>query len=610
MQKLDDAGARKAIMEGGAGNLQRHLSAMGGALAPNGPPFDGGATCTWVADVLQVVPRATWRGILDRNEQASSEPFVALWRRTDDDGRAFRSFEPSELPAEAEVPLRQLATASSNHAVAARVFDVLWVRFRRPSDAGAAVARYLAYPPQIDEEGWCDLVSALGRLGTLAVARKDSFRVRDVLAAYEHGADTLLGGCCSFAFGQLADALLSTILSNRWARDELQLDVARWVGALVFCAAAYEKDHHHGLNLLEVASGWPRWAHRATDADNLRRTMVEWLIAIAQTNSAGHGSMHLERVLALAGDFGLKDLVVRCRHLLPDAIRTSTAEMKEISSTVSLPLELRSQVDEILELAPSLPAALRQLSAIAGPLDLPVEMVEEAAANSLAQAPFLAMIRSVKYRDGKIAFLGNTPEARLRESVGRTAGFHLVLVELLLHYFLQRSMDRFTETTLSESLAAWPHLGRKQGEVLGVASRQFAAQDWVSAGFIVATTFEAVLRSLMRACGYPALKGGSSGVLMDETLPSLLQQDAVRSILGRDLVWFAEHVFCRPDIGLNLRNEIAHGNIGAADLNATRVLLMWLFVLRVTCFCVPSSSSVPSPSQDEGPESVTDTTSD
>ena len=144
--------------------------------------------------------------------------------------------------------------------------------------------------------------------------------------------------------------------------------------------------------------------------------------------------------------------------------------------------------------------------------------------------------------------------------------------------------------TLVEALANWPLLGPKQASVLLVASERFARRDWVSSGFIVATTFEAVVRSLMRASGYPALKSEASGILMDETLPSLLQRDAVRAALGKDYVWFAEHVFCRPDIGLNVRNDIAHGNVGADDFTATRVLLMWILLLRVTCF-VPATGT-------------------
>lgn len=589
--KLDDAAARAEILSGTATTTRRDLIALAGALNREGPPFEGGATVTWVVDVLEVAPRATWRGVLDRNVKENSDPFVALWRRFEEDGTGFRSFEPGDLPDDAEAPLRALASASTNHAVAARVFDVLWVRFKKHEDAGAAIERYLALQATLGgEEGWSTLVQIVGRLATLVVMRKDQSRLADVLSAFEDAGAKILGGRYNFGFGRLADTLLATTFSQKWARPSLEPHADRWVGTLLLLAATYEPDHHHGLDLLEVAAAWLGRLGRSAERERARRMMVEWLIAIARASPGGLSAMHLERATALASEFGIKDLVATCRQLMPESIRAATAEMRPITGTVTLPFELRNQLDELLAHAPTLPSAIRHLALLPGLLDLPVEQVEESAAASLKESTFLALVKSVQYRDGKISFQADTPEAKLRESVGRAAGFHLLLVELALRYFLQRSFDLFVESTIFESLAEWPLLGAKQASVLVVASQRFAARDWVSAGFIIATTFEAVIRSLMRASGYHALKGDGSGVLMDETLPSLLQQGAVRSALGKNFIWFAEHVFCRPDIGLNLRNEVAHGNIEAGDLTPPRVLLMWLFLVRVTCF-VPAGGA-------------------
>lgn len=602
----DDLAARAELMNANSSQTRRDLLAIAGGLDRNGPPFDGGATCAWVVDVLEVAPRATWRGVLDRNQKEGEEPFVALWRRFEEDGSGFRSFEPGDLPDEAAVPLRALAQASKNDAVSARVFDVLWVRFKRPEDAAAAIERYLAVQAVLGgEEGWPTLVQILGRLATLIVMRKDEKRLGEVLAAFDAAAERILAGRFNFGFGRLADTLLATVYSQKWARTSGTPDAERWIGTLLLLAATYERDHHHGLDLLEVAAAWLGRVGRTAERDHARRLMVEWLIEVARASPGGLAAMHLERATSLAGAFGIKDLVATCRRMMPGSIRAATAEMKPVTGTIELPLELRNHIDEILALAPTLPSAIRHLALLPGLLDVPVDRVEESAAASLKQSTFLALVRSVQYRDGKISFQADTPEAKLRESVGRAAGFHLLLVELALRYFLQRSFDQFGESTVLESLAEWPLLGAKQASVLAVASQRFAARDWVSAGYIIATTFEAVLRSLMRAGGYHALKGDGSGVLMDETLPSLLQQSAVRDALGKDFIWFAEHVFCRPDIGLNLRNEIAHGNMSATDLTPPRVLLMWLFMVRVTCF-IPSTAGAaqPVPSATEGDVSV------
>ncbi len=56
------------------------------------------------------------------------------------------------------------------------------------------------------------------------------------------------------------------------------------------------------------------------------------------------------------------------------------------------------------------------------------------------------------------------------------------------------------------------------------------------------------------------------------------------AILGRAHCKLVEYVLCDPELGWNLRNEVAHGTVRADALTPTRVLLAWLLVVRLTCF--------------------------
>jgi hypothetical protein len=110
---------------------------------------------------------------------------------------------------------------------------------------------------------------------------------------------------------------------------------------------------------------------------------------------------------------------------------------------------------------------------------------------------------------------------------------------------------------------------------------------------IILTVYEAVLRDLVRALGYSALKV-ERGVQMDETLNSLLRAEPTLAVLGPAHCKLAEYVLCDPELGWNLRNEVAHGTIHAEALTPTRVLLAWLLVVRLTCFVAsePCSSGI------------------
>lgn len=181
--------------------------------------------------------------------------------------------------------------------------------------------------------------------------------------------------------------------------------------------------------------------------------------------------------------------------------------------------------------------------------------------------------------------------ANLERHVAFGVGTHLVLVEATLRYFLRSAITRLDPSTLVEALAEWPHLPPHRGALLAVAAERFASRDFVSSGVIVLTVYEAVLRDLVRALGYPALKV-ERGVQMDETLNSLLRAEPTVAVLGPAHCKLAEFVLCDPELGWNLRNEVAHGTVRPDALTPTRVLLAWLLLVRITCFVAkPSEES-------------------
>src|SRR5690606_7457506 len=108
--------------------------------------------------------------------------------------------------------------------------------------------------------------------------------------------------------------------------------------------------------------------------------------------------------------------------------------------------------------------------------------------------------------DGKVTFRSNDIEGNIERHVAVNVSTRLVLVEATLQYFLRNTLSRFGPTTLIDSLAEWPHLPPHRAALLRHAAERFASGDVVSSGVIVLTVYEAVLRDLLRALGYPALK--------------------------------------------------------------------------------------------------------
>jgi hypothetical protein len=230
-----------------------------------------------------------------------------------------------------------------------------------------------------------------------------------------------------------------------------------------------------------------------------------------------------------------------------------------------------------------------------GLLEVDVNALRELASEQLKESPFAAFIPTEQFHaDGKVTFRSNDLEGNIERRIAMLVGGHLVMAEAILAYFLQKTAGRIDARTLFDALAEWPHIPSHRAAMLSVASERFASRDYVSSGVIVLTQYEALLRDLMRAVGYSALKV-ERGVQMDETLNSLLRAAPVIAVLGEPHARLAEYVLCEPELGWNLRNEVAHGTIRPDALTPSRVLFAWLLLLRITCFVARKESAEGTP---------------
>ena len=295
-------------------------------------------------------------------------------------------------------------------------------------------------------------------------------------------------------------------------------------------------------------------------------------------------SIH-QRALQAALDFGQADLAQMMRGELMLSIKKSTREFKQVSGSFSLPPALVAEIDRLLATSTSTAAAIRVLSVFPGLLELDLDRLREGAREHMKEASFLSLMPTVHYHpDGKVTFQSIDAEGNVERHAAFLAGSHLVVVEALLRYVLGRLMSRMEPSTLIEALGDWPHLPAHRAVLLSVAAERFAKSDWISSAFLVIPLYEAVLRDLLRAGGYPALKTEAGGTQKDETLNSLIRSAATRSVLGDGHCDLVEHVMCDPALGWNLRNELAHGTVRPETLTPMRVFLAWLLLIRLTCF--------------------------
>jgi hypothetical protein len=583
-EKLTNEDARRIVLEDGRIPLWRIAS----ALDRSGPPLAGNLTVSLLADVLEVGEPQNWPRTtrVSERDDALFRPHARIPK---DDGNVYRSFLPEDLKDEDEIPLRAFVAASRNEFVRTRVFEVLWSRFRRFQDAQDAISSRFACTKLSDaEQDWPSLVRNLGRLSTLILGVNAKGRINDLVMALDAAAEQLARCSRPFSLTALADMVCNTLLAKKPTREAFTAERGdKWVEYLKGVAGRYRGDATYGHDALMVLQAWhTRWGDQQR-ARAVQREIVENLRDAASKVEPGVAPAVYQRALQAALDFKLSDLTEVVRTDLIGAIKGSVSTIKPISQPFTLPRELLAQADALLTTNPQLASAIRQLAVLPGLLDIDAEDLRKQAAEQLKDLPLLALMPSVQiHPEGKITHRTDDIEGNVESHVSFLMGTHLIYVEAFLRYFLSQAFERFEPRTLFDALADWPHLLPHRSSLLATASEHFARQDWIASGFIAATLYEALLRDLFRAGGYSALKMEPGGIQMDETLNSLLRSKPAQATLGARHCTLAEYVLCEPALGWNLRNEIAHGTITPEKLSPGRVLLVWLLLIRVTCFTV------------------------
>lgn len=555
-----------------------YLYRLGEALRAHGGKVEG-VDAALLADVLSVGMAKTWDTALHRAKRNTST-FVPMWTRGNR-----RSLLPEDLKDGTEEPLRLLAEASANPFVESVLRAVLWGRFKVHTDARLAVEAHVARAALMDvSESWPEVSESLARATLLARSLNDKPRLKKVVGP----AIEATGAAASHhpaVFVGLASELCFVTLCDRRVVAEIGSHGTRWGVTALWAARVLRGrgDHHRAEDALTVAAALLAAAGQSVVARGLRRERLRWMLERATAATGLERASLVQLVLDQATQDGFVEEAAVARGRLRDAVNEASRAMKGISVPLTLPTQIASFLQEIAIRAPSAAEAVRSLAASPWLTAMPVEEMKKAARQEAEQALFLHMIPSIQYRDGKISGRALSPEEKLAESVARNASLRLALSELAAEVFLQGSFARFDAETLLRAVGSPDWMNARRLPWLARASERFNQQDLASSAAIVLTQYEGVLRDLARAAGYPALKY-QDGKTKDETLNSLLSQSGIRSMLGEEQAWFVEFLLCRPEMGPNLRNELAHGNLETGRLQPGTVFLAWVLLIRLAMY--------------------------
>jgi hypothetical protein len=550
-----------------------HLYSTGEAVLKRKDIDINGVPLKRVAEIIQL-------GENKYDEQANGlfAPFVQF-----PDGR--RSFLPSDLEDDEQEPLRQLGEQCDDPIVRARIYEVLLARFpaRRRELQPLIVESRLASLPLL--HGWPDLLDTVVRASVLAVQAKNEAQLRAVMEGWDVVGSRVLVSEYWFAFAHVAVAFATHLLRQRWAKPHIESSrTARWdVTVRWHAQRSASLAHFQRQMVLDEAGDWCGLIGDPTTKTAYHRQHVEDIFDEAQERGGLVATHLLSRALKIATDRGgeFKDLALKAKQAFPAAMKQGEAEFKPYRMKMRVPEPILEYVNEVLARSPSVHVVLQSLAAFPLLMELSKEHIEASAKKSMERTIAWRLMPSVAHRDEKIVAVSASEAEHVREQMALVSRIHLGTNELIVNHVLTKIFERITPADLYDAVSRCPGLDLKRVPFLQTASERFAAQDWISSGVLTSVMYEAVLRDFVRSTGYPARQVETDGIHADQTLGDMLRAPEVRHILGDQHADMVAHVLADPAHGMNLRNDVGHGTAHAGALTPERILLIWLFMIRL-----------------------------
>ncbi len=525
----------------------------------------------------------------------------------------WRTFLPSDLSTDDAKILRDWASRSNNAAVRARLFGLLWERERQHADVVAAIDALLELQSLfLGDDDWVELVRSLGRAADLAMTVNDRSRTQAGVVAFEAAAQKILSGPHPHGFANLSAAYLAIFCRGRKDRRPTAVeDQRRWLAALEWLSIEQLErgELMTGEWGSEIVLDWYAALGDKVAEKAAADRQVEILLQRAEDGPKQFRSMVIERALAIAKERG-SIFMPQVLAALHAAVRATAEALPGHHFDLPLDMELAGAVRDTAANAPSFAHCVAQLAVADALLAPPLETITAEADDMLKTSLWLRIADSVSYGDGKIRHRGRSEDEKREEAKGMIFAMYLAQVEALLHLVLADWANHNRSFEGMAAAARSPTLRPERVPFLETAASRFAAQDWISSGALVSVLYEALLRDELRVrCNYSALRSEPDGSQKDETLTAMLNEPTVRVALGEGHAAFVSYVLCQPHVGPNMRNEVAHGTVQQHDLTPTRVLLVWLFIVRlllVPLVVKPVDHGSPAPARREDDEKTPD----
>jgi Domain of unknown function (DUF4209) len=320
--------------------------------------------------------------------------------------------------------------------------------------------------------------------------------------------------------------------------------------------------------------------HQPQEVKRLRQLVARAFEFAARLANAMLAAAFLQTAMDYYRDAGLPDESRRVRILLQEKIGEARGEMVPIEAEIEIPFDdMEKFLNSIItdDIGSSFVRIARAFL-------LDRKGLEEAIQNSAEESPLMAHlpfhIMAEDFVSAKIGSVGDDLFGRLFHE----AKFRFSTSGIWLRETFARLLEK--HEIHPEHFVGWTNrCGLFEDMALLLEGvRAWSQGDFVKANHVLIPQIEVALRSVANEAGFPVTKAHPkvAGTSVAIGMGDILYAPKVVDLLGPDITLHLQALFADPR-GLNLRNEMAHGLLGASafDGHIARLLIHCLLVLGI-----------------------------
>lgn len=288
---------------------------------------------------------------------------------------------------------------------------------------------------------------------------------------------------------------------------------------------------------------------------------------------------HYESALKIYLENGLPDEIAPIKVKIKDAQRKLSAsdEMQVHQFNFQIPESVADQLNKMVTNftegvnATNVADYLPRLTVS---FFTPAKTMVESQAKTSAINSVLPMIASLNsMQNGRSVFIGNDAEDWELYFFAQTYGILLNAQFQIFHKIWCAYSDAgMTAETIAQFLRSRDFISVDQQTIIDRGIERLFAGDYISAIHILVPHYEGAFRRFFEYYGYPTTGVSSDGTQKEQTFTEFLKNEFVK-VLPEDYLYLVDYVMV-GQLGLNLRNNVAHGLIETHVINKMTALIV------------------------------------